>query len=94
VTGKVGATGTAEVEFTLGTDWQTIEIPLTGVTYNTANPAGGVNTGLFLYLHREAADTAVRTIYIDDIEWTAAEDDGGEGGAAGAAGAGGAGGNQ
>jgi hypothetical protein len=90
VVGKVGATGTEEIDFTLTTEWQTIEIPLTGVAYNTANaPDGGVNTGLFLYLHREGGDTAERTISIDNIVWTA-DEGGGEGGAGGGGGEGGA----
>ena len=92
-TGTVGAAG-VEIPLVLSTEWQTFEIDISGVAdVNKVNAAGGVNTGLYLYLTRAAADVGVaRTIYIDNIEWTA-DPAGGEGGAgAGGASAGGAGG--
>jgi hypothetical protein len=70
---------------TLGTTWQQVVIDITGVNYNGLNAAGGVNEGLRVVMTRPAiTDTAVRTVYFDDVQWvsevTGAGGAGGQGG--------------
>ncbi len=70
--------------------WQDFEINITGINYNAYNVAGGVNTGFSWTMERMAADTAVKTIYIDDIRWVgeSAPAEGGAGGMGGESSAG------
>ncbi len=93
--GEVASFGVVgqDLNVTLTDSWQEYEIAVSGINYNAYNVAGGVNTGFSWTMERQAADMAVKSIYVDDIRWVAVDEPEGAGGAGGqpsSAGAGGA----